>query len=179
VRCSSCELLLDAYLESALRPRQTHAVAAHLRVCEGCAALLRELRVVDALLSTARGPGVDPNFTAAVVSATHASQPQRLRRTPLWLALSIYLAIAWALAAIAVLRSNDVIVLLARLWMLGERDVAALAAAARALAPATPLAAATVTGVLLFDALLLYAILHGYRRMRPFIALYLGREPRS
>jgi hypothetical protein len=179
MRCSSCEPRLDAYLEAALPRRQARAIAAHLHACRGCAALLRELRVVDALLSTTRPPKVAPDFTASVVSATHVTQPKAPRRMPIVAALLLYVGVAWVLAAIAALRWHEVAGLATALLAEGQRDLTALGAVARALAPATPLAAATVTGVLLIDLLLLGAIFYGYRRVRPMLALYLARGPRS
>ena len=66
MRCSSCEPLLDAYLEATLRAarraRRSRRICAPATRCE---ALLRELRVIDALLETARPPGsVAGDFTA-------------------------------------------------------------------------------------------------------------------
>jgi hypothetical protein len=86
------------------------------------------------------------------------------------------LVAAWALAALAILRGQDLARFTAASAALGVRDLAALGAAVRALAPATPMAAAAVTVVLLMDLLLLAAVIYGYRRLRPMLALYLGRE---
>jgi anti-sigma factor RsiW len=178
MRCSSCEPLLDAFLEASLAPKRGAAVARHLRGCERCSALLRELRVIDALLETARPPGaVAADFTASVVTAARIRPPSTGRRVPLGLALLAYLAIAWMLVFAGV-RSHALTGLAAALT-LSERDgAAALGAAMRALAPATPFAAAIMTGVLLFDLLLLCAVVYGYRRMRPLMALYLTRGTR-
>ncbi len=173
MRCSSCEPLLDAYLEAALPRRRAFAVGAHLRTCEDCAALLQELRVVDALLTTARAPAVAADFTATVVSATAAAPRSCGRRgSPLALALVVYVALAWMLAAFAVARWHSLGALPQRIAALGRPDAAALAAVARALAPATPVAAAVVTGVLLLDVLLLAMLFFGYRRLRPLLAFY-------
>lgn len=178
MRCSSCEPLLDAYLESALRARQRIEVAQHLKECGACTAFLRELRVIDALLLTARPPGrIASDFTQAVVSAAGPAPLRSGRRFPLWMALLGYLLIAWALALMAIFYSNAVEVLVHGLVLL-QRGMAALDAATRAFTPAAPLAAATVTAVLLVDLLLLAALLYGYRRLRPLIALYLLRGPR-
>ena len=49
MRCSWCEPLLDGFLENALPPRRMREVAAHVRRCRSCEALLAELRVVDAV----------------------------------------------------------------------------------------------------------------------------------
>ncbi len=179
MRCSSCESLLDAYLEAALRPREARAVAAHLRGCHGCAALLRELRVIDALLTTARPPKVAADFTATVVCAVDATQPPRPRRKPLAVALLLYLGTAWTIAAFAASRPQGLGHLTAVFLTLAQRDMAAIGAAGRALAPATPVAAAAMTGVLLLDLLLLVAVFYGYRRVAPLIAFHLSRGPRS
>ncbi len=179
MRCSSCEPRLDAYLEAALPRRQARAIAAHLHACKSCAALLHELRVVDALLSTTRPPKVAADFTASVVSATRVAPPKAPRRLPILAVLLLYVCVAWALAAIAATRWHELAGLAAAFVAASQRDLAALGAVARALAPATPLAAATVTGVLLLDLLLLGAIFYGYRRVRPMLAVYLARGPRS
>lgn len=179
MRCSSCEPLLDAYLEASLRQFDARAVNAHLRNCSGCTALLDELRVVDALLTTARPPGVAANFTATVVSATRETPRHAKPRMPLGVALLLYLGVAWSLALMVALRSNDVTALASSAFAEGARDLAALSAAVRALAPATPVAAAAVTAVLLVDVLLIAALFYGYRRVRPILSLYFRRKERS
>ena len=74
VRCSSCEPLLDSYLEATLRPAQSRQVSAHLQDCGVCEALLSELRVIDALLHTASPPArFDASFTAGVLEAALAA----------------------------------------------------------------------------------------------------------
>jgi anti-sigma factor RsiW len=179
MRCSSCEPLLDAYLEGALSRRRAFAVGAHLRACDDCAAFLAELRVVDALLTTARVPGVAADFTATIVSATAAAAPHSIARPrrSLGVALLLYVALAWTLAAFAVVRWHAFAGLPQTIATLGRPDLAALGAAARALAPATPVVAAAGTGVLLLDVLLLATLAYGYRRLRPLLAFYF-REPR-
>lgn len=179
MRCSSYEPMLDDYLEGTLRPRQTREIALHLRGCAQCSRLLDELRVVDALLTTARAPGASSDITAAVVSATATARPPAPRRLSLGVALLLYLLAAWALAAAAFLRLHDLAHFGSALLGFVQRDVAAIGAATRALAPATPLAAAAVTAVLLIDVVLLAVTFYAYRRLRPLLAFYLGRGPRS
>jgi anti-sigma factor RsiW len=178
VRCSSCEPLLDAYLERALRPRHSFEVTAHLRACAHCTALLRELRVVDALLTTARRPQVAADVTAAVVSAAHAIEQQASPRPPLGFALLLYLGIAWTLILLAALRLHDVARLAATFSAVGQSDLSALGGVVRFLTPATLLATLAVITVLMLDLLLLYAIFAAYRRVRPLIAPYLDRGRR-
>lgn len=179
MRCFSCEPLLDDYLEGSLGPRQLFQVARHLRGCNQCAALFRELRVIDALLTTARTPGsVTPDFTDAVVCAARGTPVYGQRRVSVWIALIAYLVLAWMVAAFAMLRGGGGIASVNAFLGTQERSLAALLAAVKALAPATPLAAATVTGVLLLDLFLLGALYFGYRRVRPLVALYLTRGSR-
>ena len=180
MRCSLCEPVLDAYLEGTLRRRQAWRVAEHLRGCRSCEALFGELRVIDALLTTARPPGkVGADFTAGVLAATRKAPAGVRRRISLLVPLGLYLAAAWALAAFAALRSNQLLSLVEAGLERGARDAAAVGAAVRAIAPDTPVAAAAVTGVLLIDLLLLAALLYGYRRVRPYLAFHLSRGPRS
>ncbi len=181
MRCSSCEPLLDAYLELVLPPRRASGVAVHLRECAHCRTLLGELRVVDALLTTAQIRGEVPaDFTAGVVSAARATPPPlRRKRLPLWGALALYLSIAWLVAALAQLESHGATKLLGGLVDWQHRGVAAIGAVIHAMAPLTPIAAATVTFILVLDLLLLGMLLLGYHHARPLIAYHLAKgEPK-
>jgi len=181
VRCSSCEPLLDAYLEATLRPAQSRQVVTHLHDCSSCQALLSELRVIDALLHTASPPArFEADFTAGVLEAAQAAvAPPGRHRIALWPSLLAYLGVAWIVAAIVLARRHDLGVPLAGLWQTQAHGLAALAAVIRTVAPATPLAAAAVTAVLLIDFLLLCAMFYGYRHLRPRLAVYLARGPRT
>ncbi len=180
MRCSSCEPLLDSYLEATLRPAQSRQVAAHLQECGGCDALLSELRVIDALLHTASPPArFDAGFTAGVLEAAQAAfAPAVRRRNALWPSLLAYLGVAWIVAAFVFIRRHDLGLPLAGLWQMQAHGFAAFAAVVRTVAPATPLAAAAVTAVLIVDFLLLCAMFYGYRHLRPRLAVYLARGPR-
>jgi len=167
VRCSSCELLLDHYLEGSLRPRKALEIATHVAECDPCAALLEELRVIDGLLLTARAPAaMTPDFTKSVVSAAAAAPLRPARRVPFLAVLIGYLVIAWAVAAVTLARGGGVGTV-AALVVSEQQSIAAAGAALRALAPAAPLAAAAVTAVLLLDIFLVLALIYGYRRLRP------------
>ncbi len=180
MRCSSCEPRLDAFIEGTLRADRARAVATHLAGCAHCSAFLSELRVIDALLATARPPGrVGADFTAAVVSATPAMPPLAPRRVPIWAPVLAYLAVAWFAGALAALRWHALGAPFYALEGWAGRAAAALSAAFRALAPATPIAAAAVGGILLADLLLLCAVLYAYRRLRPLLSVYLARGPRT
>jgi anti-sigma factor RsiW len=179
MRCSSCEPLLDAHLEGLLRRRRALQVAEHLHGCTACASLLGELRVIDGLLTTARAPGsVTGDFTAGVLSAARTAPTRSARRFGFLIPLFVYLAAAWTVTAIVALKSDNLLGSLQTFAAAQARDLAALGVAARALAPATPVAAAAVTLVLLLDLFLLFAVFYGYRRVRPLLALYLRRGSR-
>ena len=165
MRCSWCEPLLDGFLENALPPRRMREVAAHVRRCRSCEALLAELRVIDALLTTASPPAaVGSDFTAAVVSATaQAHQPQR-RRPPLWIFLSLYLALGWITIGILALQGNIAGTVLSAGIASTTRSVSEIGAVVAALSPGTPVLAALVSTVLLIDVALVALLLFLARR---------------
>ncbi len=176
MRCSWCEPVLDAYLEATLSPRKMRGVAEHLRGCDSCAALLAELRVVDALLATAQWRAEVPaDFTVAVVAAARMT-PQHARPRALpWLPLAIYLVVAWALAAAVQLQGRYANGFFSAFDARARDAAAALGAALHVFAPVTPFAAAAVTAVLAVDLVLLAALIFGYRRVRPLLAFHLAR----
>ena len=165
MRCSSCEPLLDAYLENALPPRQMRQVAAHVRRCRGCEALLAELRVVDALLATASPPAtVGSDFTAAVVSAAAQTRQPHRQRFPIWMFFALYLLLGWTLIGILTLRGNTIGVFLSALVAATTRALSAASAVVSALSPGTPMLAAFVSCILLIDVALVAALLFFMRR---------------
>jgi anti-sigma factor RsiW len=180
MRCSSFEPLLDAYLEGILSGRRSRAVAHHLRRCTACESLLHELRVVDALLTTASTPGsVGSEFTNAIVSQARQTAPHAIKRFPLWVPLLGYLAVAWALFGFAASRAGEFSGFFEGLAAQTACSLLAIDAAVRVISPASSLLAAAVSGALLLDAVLFCAIFYGYRRLRPMLAVYLARSPRS
>ena len=96
MHCSSCEPLLDRYIEGTLTPREMAQVRKHLGTCRHCESLLGEVRVIDALLATTKPIELPPNFTFAVMADARTMQIHALRRFPLWGALAGYLVAAWA-----------------------------------------------------------------------------------
>jgi anti-sigma factor RsiW len=106
VRCSSCELVLDRYVEGTLSARQMRAIAAHLRECGACSALLAELKVIDALLVTTRSTEPAPNFTFAVMAEVRSMPAPRTRQHPAIGFLSLYLAAAWVATVVAIAASG-------------------------------------------------------------------------
>jgi anti-sigma factor RsiW len=98
VRCLSCERLLDRYFEGSLTARQTASVAAHLRRCTACAALIDELKVVDGLLTTVNLPPLPENFTFAVLAHARTMPVPRSRRISAPALLTFYVVAAWIAA---------------------------------------------------------------------------------
>ena len=101
MRCSSCEPLLDRYVEGTLTRRQMIDVGTHLRDCASCRELIDELKAVDALLFTTRVPELPENFTFAVMAETRALPAPRARQNPFWSFLALYSAAAWVAAVVA------------------------------------------------------------------------------
>ncbi|MGB8519560.1 MAG: zf-HC2 domain-containing protein, partial [Candidatus Tumulicola sp.] len=95
MRCSWCEPLLDAYVEGTLDAAQTGAMATHLRTCTACDAAHRRLRVVDALLMTARAPELRADFTGHVMTAVRLLPAPAPLRKPLLPLAAFYLVAAW------------------------------------------------------------------------------------
>ncbi|HZZ63998.1 MAG TPA: zf-HC2 domain-containing protein [Candidatus Baltobacteraceae bacterium] len=95
MRCSSCKPLLDRYAEGTLARHEMASVAAHLRSCGECSALLDELKVVDALLLTSRAADLQPNFTFAVMAEIQALPAPRAREHAVWGFLVLYSAAVW------------------------------------------------------------------------------------
>jgi anti-sigma factor RsiW len=157
VRCSSCEILLDRYVEGTLSPREMAHVSAHLRTCAHCRPLLMELRVVDALLATTKSVELAPNFTFAVMAEVRTAPIAATRALSVWAVLAFYVIAAW-------------IVFAALHFGFGARfphiDLGAAAATLTAtwavvkpIFPATPF----VVGILVVDGLLLATALFLYR----------------
>jgi anti-sigma factor RsiW len=174
VRCSSCEPLLDRYVEGTLPPRDMARVSAHLRSCPHCESLLTELRVVDALLATTAPVELAPNFTFAVMAEARSTQIRPHRPLSLWAVLTFYIVGAWiALTALYVVLGGRVPHLATAGQTLAHataQNLGVFAAAARGLSPASPLILGGAIGILLLDALLLIGALYLYRAARVRLA---------
>lgn len=175
MRCFSCEPLLDQYVEATLNAQQMRAIGEHLRACATCTSLIAELRVVDALLGTTVKHMLQPNFTFAVMAQARSMRAPSAARSSTWTVLGIYLLAAW-------------IALSAGIWAFGThaslaalplREAAthafgAIAGAAHAFAPATPLVVGSVLTILAVDALLLAGVIGFYTHVRPRLAAHLA-----
>ncbi len=176
MRCSSCEPLLDQYLERALSPRAMLRVAKHVHTCKACHALLHELRSVDGLLLGAKQPELPPNFTFAVMAEVRGMPAVRRRHVPGWAVLAGYLFCAWvAVAAAIAVRGGHWPEIAGAFGSVTHLGVwRGLGNALHSIAPATPLVAAGVAGLLVLDAALFIALFIFYRSVRPRLAEHLA-----
>ncbi len=180
MRCSSCEIVLDRYVEGTLSPRRMAAVTAHLQTCDACAFLLGELRVVDALLATTKAAELAPNFTFAVMAEVRGAAVPQARSLSLWAVLSFYVVAAWIGLTGLVLASGGHPAWLGTAF--GSlragfaNTTAALAGAAQGVGPAAPFVVGIVAGVLALDVLLAALFIVLYRTVRPRLAARLARS---
>jgi anti-sigma factor RsiW len=179
VRCSSCEALLDQYIDASLEAARAAAVATHLHGCAACEELHRRLRVVDGLLATVRGAELAPDFTFELMDRLRAMPlPAAPKRTLLPLAV-FYLVSAWILAGAALaLAWPGTPFALRSLAQAASGPLAALQHATHAILPLEPIALSLVMSVLSIDVLLLAAVVVFYRSVRPRLAAYLAAEVR-
>ena len=95
MRCSSFSLALDEYVDGTLTPVQNARIEAHVAACPDCAALLAELRVIDALLIAPRTLDPAPNFTFKVMAEVRClPPPHRHHHVPL-AAIGTYIVFGW------------------------------------------------------------------------------------
>lgn len=183
MRCSSCEMLLDRYVEATLPARQMAAVSAHLKTCDACAELVNELRVVDALMATTQSVDLPVNFTFAVMAEVRAMPVAAERRLSVWSLLIFYLVAAWIALSGAFALLGPRVAFVERpftaLWS-GAADVlAALTGIAHGVGAAGPVVVGVVSIVLFVDALLAGAFIFFYRSVRPRLAAALARSEAS
>jgi predicted anti-sigma-YlaC factor YlaD len=100
MRCSSCEPLLDEYVEGLIAPAARARIDAHLAECLDCRELLEELRVIDALLLQPRAIEPAPNFTFAVMAEVRSQPPPHVPKGPGLAVFAAYLAFAWVAIAL-------------------------------------------------------------------------------
>lgn len=183
MRCSSCEMLLDRYVEATLPARRMAAVSLHLKRCGVCAALMNELRVMDALMATTKAVELPPNFTFAVMAEARSMPVAVERRLSLWSFLVFYLVAAWiALSgAFAIFRDRASWMQHSLAWAGGVSHdmVAALTGIAHGFGPAGPVVVGIVSVVLFVDVMLACALIFFYRSVRPRLVAALARSEAS
>jgi anti-sigma factor RsiW len=100
MRCSSCEPILDEYVEGLTPPALRARIDEHLAECRNCRELLEELRVIDALLLQPRRIDPAPNFTFAVMAEVRSQPLPQRPATPGVAIFGAYLAFAWIAIAV-------------------------------------------------------------------------------
>jgi anti-sigma factor RsiW len=168
VRCSSCEPLLDEFVDHLLPARTMQAVGAHVNACAACASLLAELRSVDALLESARPATLSPNFTFAVMAEVRSLPSPRRRSVPFWAILASYLVGAWIAASAAIVVAGGARLSLHAVTYQATHfgGFAAIAGLLHAIGPISPVVGIGVTVVLVADMALLAGIIVFYRNLR-------------
>ncbi len=184
MRCSSCEPLLDRYIEGTLTPRQMIDITRHLRECASCRELLEEVKAVDGLLATTLVADLPENFTFAVMAEVRTSPAPRARQHPVWSFLVLYSAAAWVAAVLVMVLTGTrpgailgaVSAGLARAGVLSSTVSANLS---HGLSHLTPTLAAFGAGVLAIDFALGCAFALLYFVIRPRVAARLASVPES
>lgn len=169
MHCSSCELLLDRYLQGTLPSSEMVAISQHLECCTSCSKLFDELRAIDGLLATARRVELPPNFTFAVMAGVRALPAPHTRvRHQLWKPIAVYLGLAWiAIAVIALLAAGGSLHGFAyQAAVAFGHASAALIGAAHAVGPAAPVVVSSVGVLLSLDFVLIAAVFIFYRIYR-------------
>lgn len=183
VRCSSCEPMLDRFVDAALPAQQMQRVRDHVAVCTQCEALLTELRVVDALLATPERADVGPNFTFALMAEVRSMKPAKTRAHALWPAITFYLVAMWVIICGAIaLFGTRISFIAAPVGSLRDsfgHAASAISGAAQALGPATPAVVVVVGSVLAIDAVLAISIVLFYRTVRPRLSARLANSETS
>jgi len=175
VACSSCESLLDRYVDGDLDPRQTAWVARHLNGCPSCERLHRRLRTVDALLETVRPAELAPDFTLDVMGRIRELPAPAIAARPWWILLAMYLLAGWAALGVAVLelRAGAAANTAGAVHAI-QNALGAVGAVAHSLSPVTPFAVSAVVLMLAIDVLLFAIVAVYYRRFVPRLAAHLA-----
>ena len=179
MRCSSCEPLLDRYIEGTLKPRQMIDIGAHVRECATCQGLLDEVKMIDGLLATTRIPELAQNFTFAVMAEVNSMPAPRARQHPVWSFLALYSAAAWVAVVLAMAFTHTAprAAIAAIGFQLGRAGAAfgALGSGvSQGAAHTVPALAAFGAGVLLIDIALAAAVALLYFVVRPRLAARLA-----
>jgi anti-sigma factor RsiW len=181
VRCSFFEARLDAYLEGTLPAAQAVLLEGHVAHCRSCGALLGELRVIDALLVTARQLEEAPNFTFKVMADVRAVPVPHVHRTPHAAIVAAYLAFAWiAIASFFAFGGKGaaaaVAVVSAGARQFGASLSALNLATGHLFGTATLGVTATMSAILALDGLLAVVAILGYGAMRTRVSARAARS---
>lgn len=171
MHCSSCEPLLDRYLEGTLAPRKLADIRGHIEQCASCRELLDEVKVVDALLFTTKVPELPQNFTFAVMAEAGTMAPVREPRHRALTFAGIYVAASWIAAILFVsVTGISPAALFNVLTGAGSQLSARYSGVMHAAPMPTPALAAFGFGVLAVDLFFAAAIAAIYFGVRPRLA---------
>ncbi|HEY8314554.1 MAG TPA: zf-HC2 domain-containing protein [Candidatus Baltobacteraceae bacterium] len=174
MHCSSCEPLLDRYVEGTLPARRMLAIGKHLRTCAHCTDMLTELKVIDALLETTGATEPAANFTFAVMAEVRSMPKPRTVRHPAPRLLLSYLAAAWVVAVVWFVASGATLgSLVTGASALGLRFASAFSSVgggAGVLGHSTPSLAALGVALLAIDAAIALGVGIIYLFVRPRLA---------
>lgn len=178
MRCSSCEVLLDRYVEATLSASNMRAVSHHLKTCAPCGELLTELRIIDGLLATTRPVELAPNFTFAVMAKVRSMPIPQNGALPVWTMLGFYLVATWvALITVGVFFGSRLSFLRDFTGSL-RGSIATLAqtfgGTVHTVGPVAPLAVSFGIAILAIDLALVATIILFYRTIRPRLAAQLS-----
>lgn len=177
--CSSCESLLDRYVDGDLDQRQTARVVRHLAGCPSCERLHRRLRTVDGLLETIRPAELSLDFTSDVMGRIHQLPAPAIAARPWWILLAIYLLAGWGALGVALLelRSGAAANAGGALHAV-QNALGAVGSVAHSLSTVTPFAVSAVVLMLAIDVLLFAIVAVYYRRLVPRLAAHLAAAER-
>ena len=172
--CSSVEALFEGYLDDTLAPAQRARLLAHVRGCGPCAGILEELRVVDALLASPRSVALPENFTFATMAEVRSMPRPHVSRAPIVAYLVSYLVAAWLLTgagfllAFPTMRAAGETALDASAQFL--RTAGALAGVGTRVAGDLGSLGPMLGGAIVFNVMLVVALIVGFRVVRPRLA---------
>ena len=181
MRCSSFEPLLDEFVDGTLTPVRTHRVAKHVADCTECSALLAELRVIDALLLTARPTEPAVNFTFKAMAEVRSMPVPHVHRTPILSIGAAYLVFAWTAIGFWFAFGGPAArgisgMLLATLGSYGDATARLAGITGRVFGHMTPGVTALMVGILLFDIIAMAAVAVVYGVVRPRLAAHLAHS---
>lgn len=168
MHCSSCETMLDRYLDGALSPRWTASVAAHLRTCVDCSALLEEVKVVDGLLATVKRPPLPENFTFAVLAHARTMPVPQPRRISAVAVLTFYVIAAWIASAwLFAAWRNPLFASAANVAAIARSVAGPLGALTHGYGSIAPFAVPVAAIMLMIDIAVFIGCFYAYRAWRP------------
>ena len=175
MHCSSCEPLLDRYLEGTLTARHMIDTADHVRTCDACSHLLEEVKVVDALLFTTDAQELPNNFTFAVMAEARSLPAPKPLQQRVWSFVALYLTAGWIAALALFLASGATLAKIGAAIGAGFGGLTqSFSGGASGIAHGAPALATFSVGVLSVDLALAAMAAAVYFLIRPRLAAHLA-----